>query len=596
MNHSCNYSHKTTWPLSLTSVSRLLCLLATTLAPSCATVTEADFIFIQGKIITVDSQSRIHSAMAVKDGRILAVGTDQEMENFRGTFTESVSLKGRTVMPGLIDSHSHAASACITEFDHPIPDMATIQDVLNYLKARTQVLDDGEWIRVSQVFLTRLEEQRYPTRRELDTVAPRNPVVFRTGPDASVNTLALRLSGIDKDWTVDDGGPGYAEKDPRTGELTGILRSCTRYLKYDSPERRPTADEHQERLKGLLLDYSRVGITSIAERDAEIAEVALYETLHRRGELKVRAYISRHLDTVQPMAKITEQVKSMRESSLFQGDGMLRVAAVKTFLDGGMLTGSAYLRQPWGVSPLYGITDPEYRGVRFIPEEKLVQIISTCMENDIQFTAHSVGDGAVHAFIDACRVLSDRFDVRSKRPVICHSNFMSEEAIQGMAELGISADIQPAWLHLDGRTLKNHFGDKRLSWFQPLSALFAAGVTVGGGSDHMQKLGSVRSINFYDPWLAMWVSLTRQARWLEDPLHPEHVLSRIEALRFYTINNAYLLFAEEDVGSLEPGKQADFIILSQDPLTCPVEQIKEIQVDQTYLGGKLIYDRTKGAS
>jgi len=254
-----------------------------------------------------------------------------------------------------------------------------------------------------------------------------------------------------------------------------------------------------------------------------------------------------------------------------------------------MLTGSAYMREPWGISNLYGITDPDYKGIRFVSEEKLAGIMAACFENDVQFMAHCVGDGAVHAFIDACEILSSKFNIKSKRPVICHSNFMSEEAVKRTALLGIPVDIQPAWLYLDGRTLHHHFGYDRLSWFQPLKAIFQAGGIVGGGSDHMQKIGSLRSINFYDPWMAMWVAMTRTARWLEEPLHPEHALSREEVIRFYTVNNAYLLFAENRIGSLETGKLADFIVLSQDILSCPLDQIRDMKVERTYVGGKLVH-------
>jgi predicted amidohydrolase YtcJ len=155
--------------------------------------------------------------------------------------------------------------------------------------------------------------------------------------------------------------------------------------------------------------------------------------------------------------------------------------------------------------------------------------------------------------------------------------------------MGIPVDIQPAWLYLDGRTLHHHFGYERLSWFQPLKAIFDKGGIVGGGSDHMQKIGALRSINFYDPWMAMWVATTREARWLEEPLHPEHALDREQIIRFYTINNAYLFFAEDKLGSLEAGKLADFIVLSDDILTCSPEQLRNMKVERTYLGGDLVH-------
>ncbi len=192
---------------------------------------DADLILHNGKIVTADKKFSIHQALAVGGGRILRVGSNAEVLKTKGPHTQVLDLAGKSVLPGLIDSHVHPTAACMVEFDHPIPVMETIADVLAYIKGRAKVLAKGEWIQVRQVFITRLREQRYPTRQELDETAPDNPVVFSTGPDASLNTLALKLSGIDKDFKVTDGGPGYAEKDAKTGEPTGILRSCTRYVK-----------------------------------------------------------------------------------------------------------------------------------------------------------------------------------------------------------------------------------------------------------------------------------------------------------------------------------------------------------------------------
>jgi len=552
---------------------------------------EADLILTNGKLVTVDEVFSIHSAMAIQGDRILAVGREEDLEQYQGPNTRRVDLHGKTVMPGLIDSHTHPAGAAVTEFDHEIPSMESIEDVLSYIRSRTETVEDGEWIWVSQVFLTRLKEQRYPSREELDRVAPDHPVVFRTGPDASVNSLALKLSGIDENWKVDDGGPGHAEKDPSTGKLTGILRSCTRYLKGKNSARVPSGEERAEWVKRLLADYSAVGITSFGERDASPDEVDLYKALRSRNELNSRVYLSLHVDTIQPITEIRRRIREVADSPLRSADPMLRLRAVKTYLDGGMLTGSAYMLEPWGVSNLYGILDPDYRGMQFIPDEKLVEIMATCFENDVQFMAHSVGDGAVTAFINSCAQLRGRFNIREKRPVICHSNFMTEDAVRRVADMGILVDIQPAWLYLDGRTLEHHFGYDRMSWFQPLRALFAAGAIAGGGSDHMQKLGSFRSINFYNPWMGMWVAITRTARWLDNPLHPEHALSRVEAIRYYTVNNAYILFAEKELGSLEPGKLADFIVLEEDILTCPIDRIREMKVEQTYVGGRLVHQR-----
>src|SRR5437879_5420613 len=180
-----------------------------------------------------------------------------------------------------------------------------------------------------------------------------------------------------------------------------------------------------------------------------------------------------------------------------------------------MLTGSAYMREPWGVSDIYAITDPAYRGVLFIPRERLLPIVRTTIESGLQFTAHSVGDGAVHTLLSVYDEINQSTPVAPVRPCVTHSNFMSREAIDQARRLGDVVDIQPIWLYLDTRTLLKQFGYDRLRYFQPLKSLFDAGVVAGGGSDHMQKIGSLRSINPYNPFLGMATAITRNARWVE---------------------------------------------------------------------------------
>ena len=551
----------------------------------------ADLILHHGKIVTVDKQFSIHQALAIRDGRIVRVGNDAEVFKLKGPDTQLIGLEGKTVLPGLIDSHVHPNGACMTEFDHPIPEMETIADVLGYVRGRAKALAKGEWIQVRQVFITRLREQRYPTRKELDEAAPDNPVVFSTGPDASLNSLAMKLSAIDKDFKVTDGGPGHAEKDDRTGEPTGILRSCTRYVKSQPSGRQPTELDRTERLLQLLRDYASVGLTSVGDRDASPADIDRYRHLREQSKLPVRVAVSHHIDTIGAIEKIEQNIRKVAEHPLVKGDDRLRIIGIKTYLDGGMLTGSAYMRRPWGVSKIYSITDPQYRGVLFIPKERLLPIVRTTIESGLQFTAHSVGDGAVHTLLDVYEELSRTLSIKKTRPCITHCNFMSAEAVRRLAELGVAADIQPAWLYLDTRTLSAQFGYDRLRYFQPLRSLFEAGSIAGGGSDHMQKIGSLRSVNPYNPFLGMWTTITRRAKWHEGRLHPEEALSREQAIRFYTINNAYILFLDDRVGSLEEGKRADLIVLDRDLLTCPVDDIKDARVLRTYVDGQMIYRR-----
>jgi predicted amidohydrolase YtcJ len=170
---------------------------------------------------------------------------------------------------------------------------------------------------------------------------------------------------------------------------------------------------------------------------------------------------------------------------------------------------------------------------------------------------------------------------------------MSREAVEQAARLGVNMDIQPAWLYLDTRTLEKQFGYDRLRYFQPLHTIFELGANVGGGSDHMQKIGSFRSINFYNPFLGMQTAITRRAKNFDRPLHPEEALTREQAIRFYTINNAKILRCEQKLGSLEPGKLADLIVLDTDILKCSDDQIAKTRVLSTYVGGKRVFSVAK---
>ena len=556
-----------------------------------AAASEADLILYNGKIVTVNSDFSTQQAMAVKGNQILQVGDNKDILRLKTDTTEVLNLDGKTVLPGFIDSHVHATGACMTEFDHPIPQMDSIEDVLEYISKRADALKDGQWIIVQQVFITRLREQRYPTKKELDSAAPKNPTVFRTGPDASLNSLAMQFSNIDKDFRVTDGGPGYIEKDSKTGEPTGILRGCNRYIKSRSSGRKANENDRYQRLLELFKNYNSVGITGICDGAASESNLRLYQKMLNKRDLTVRVSAQYHIGTIGDIDEIQKRIRKVAKNPLCKGDPMLRVIGIKTFLDGGMLTGSAYMLKPWGISKIYAIDDPDYRGVLFIPKERLLPIVRTATECGLQFTAHTVGDGAVHTLLEVYEELSKTMPIRKMRHCITHSNFMSAESIQKAVNLKVIPLIQPAWLYLDTRTLVKHFGYERLRYFQPLRSIFEAGGIAAGGSDHMQKIGSLRSINPYDPFLGLWITITRRAKWYDGQLHPEEALNREQAIRFYTINCAQALFQDKFVGSLEKDKLADFIVVDTDLLTCPADAIRKTQVLRTYLNGKLVYKR-----
>lgn len=559
------------------------------LLPGVVNAGVADWILFNGKVVTVDEQFSIHDSIAMEGDRVAYVGTKDGAMKLMGLNTKTMDLKGKMVLPGLMDSHAHPVSAALTEFDHPIPSMESVADVLTYVRQRAKTLPEGEWIVISQIFITRLNEQRYPTRAELDAAAPKHPVVFRTGPDAMLNTLALKVSGIDENFVLREGG-GFAEKDKKSGKLIGLLRNAGSAIKIKSSAKQATFSDKVVRLKELFEEYNSVGLTTVCDRNAGPSELQVYEELGRQGYRRIRVKASYTISALGPLDGILASIKGVSDRHAFRnGDDWLKIIGIKTFLDGGMLTGSAYMRQPWGVSDTYGITDPNYKGVRFIPQDRLEAMMRSAIENNLQFTAHATGDGAVHAMLDGYEKIAAEMPIRHTMPCISHGNFMSQESAKKAAQLGVCMDIQPAWIHHDAHTLSRQFGYQGLRYFQPLRTLFIEGAIAGGGSDHMQKIEADRSINRYSPFLGMSVAVTRKSRKAKTLIHPEEALTRKQAIQFYTINNARVLRCDDKLGSLEPGKLADLIVLDRDLLTCDDNQISSTKVISTFAGGKQVH-------
>jgi len=550
-----------------------------------------DAVFHNGNILTVDPDFRRVEAFAVLRDRIIAVGTNAAMLALAGDKTQTVDLRGKTVLPGIIDCHAHPVSAALYELDHEIPAMETIDDVLAYFRSRTQVVPKGEWIGLQQVFITRLRDKRYPTRAELDAAVPDHPAFMRTGPDAMLNSLALAKLGITKDSGEHPGSEhGRIERDPQTQEPTGMLRNCRsvgNFLVADTGKN--TLETQKAQLKKLMTAYNSVGITTVSDRNATDHDLELYAALKNDGNLTCRIYAFHEVAGTLTPDEIEAKVAAVAKSPLAAKDNLLWCGGVKMFLDGGMLTGSARMRKPWGTSKIYGITDPEYMGMLFLTEEQVVRFACAAVMNGMQPALHCVGDGALEFLLNAYSTaakLCPAGQMRVIRPSICHGNFMFQGAWDMIKDVGAVVDMQPAWLYLDGATLFDHFGEERMKWFHPYRTLLDNKVKIGGGSDHMLKIAPERAINLYDPFLGMWTVLTRSPRWTDRILTPEQKMTREEAIRFYTIDSAYMLRVESDRGSLEVGKFADFIVLDRDILRCPVDDIRGTKVLETWLGGK----------
>lgn len=271
------------------------------------------------------------------------------------------------------------------------------------------------------------------------------------------------------------------------------------------------------------------------------------------------------------------------------GNDWVRVGSLKAFLDGGILIGTAYLREPYGENTgIYGYNDPNYRGVLGASRENIFEMARTANELGWQMTAHATGGGAVDALLDAYEAADRERSIRDRRFTVSHGNFPDSGAIARAKRLGVVFDCQPAWHYFDAPVIKEAFGVERMKHFQPYRSMFDAGIVVAGGSDHMAGLDAYRAINPYHPFFGMWMAITRKTVH-GTTMEPEQRISREEALRMWTLNAAYLSFEEKTKGSIEPGKLADFVIISKDYLSCPVDEIKEIKVLCTVVDGRVVY-------
>jgi predicted amidohydrolase YtcJ len=254
-----------------------------------------------------------------------------------------------------------------------------------------------------------------------------------------------------------------------------------------------------------------------------------------------------------------------------------------------VLIGTAYMREPWGCSDTYQITDPAYRGLLNVKAELLNPFYLEAARRGWQLAAHCTGEASTDVLLDCYEAIQKELDIRHRRFEICHANFQSARNLARCRELGVVADMQPAWLYKDGASLLKTLGETRMSWFEPLKTCFDNGLVIGGGSDHMVILDSLAATNPWNPWLGLWITLTRQTE-RGGVLNPRERLTREQAICFYTINNARLNFEETKKGSLQPGKYADLILVDRDILTCPVDDIRGTKVLLTMVGGKVVWE------
>lgn len=561
----------------------------------------ADFIVRNARVVTVDARFSLAQAVAVGGDKILAVGSNADIARYAGPDTRIVDAHGRMVLPGLMDSHTHAFRCATSELDGEAFVAKSIPQVQAHLRAQAAKKPPGAWLLIDRGFPTRLAEGRLPTKAELDAAAPDNPVHYNAGPVSMANSKALAVSGITRDTR--DPTPGIVVKDPQTGEPTGLLRGAAQLLKVASSARSPTAAVRRDAVKKFYSLFNQHGITSIAERTSDNSMIDELRDLSAKGELTVRVNCTRvtsagktREDSIVNIARLAQApAGKLAYGPTGVGDDWVRIGPLKVFLDGGMLIGTAFMREPWGVGPTYQITDPAYRGQLLQDTNQLRELYIEAAKQGWQLTAHCAGEGAMDVLLDLYENVQRELDITQRRFQMTHANFPSAHNLDRCRRLGVGADLQPAWLWKDGASLVKTLGEHRMEWFLPFKTYMESGVNVGGGSDLMTKLDPIESINPWSPWLGMWVALTRQTE-RGGVLNAKECITREQVIRFYTLNNARLHFDETRKGSLEPGKLADFILVDRDLLNCPVNDVRDTKVLLTMVGGKVVWDAAKPGS
>ncbi|MCS7022109.1 MAG: amidohydrolase, partial [Gemmataceae bacterium] len=425
----------------------------------------ADMIVHHAKIVTVDAHFTLAEALAVRNGVIVAVGRNDEVMPLRGNKTLVLDAQGRTVLPGLYDSHVHPLQAAFSEANGPLPVLRSIAEVLEYVREQARHTPEGKWIVVRYGFPTRLKEGRFPTRAELDAAAPRHPVLYHAGPAGVVNTLGLKISGVTRE--TKDPPAGRIVRDPATGEPTGLLRNAYSVLKgVPSGGENLSPEQRRSAVKKLLALYNAHGLTSIADRNAGPEALKLYRDLHRQGELTIRINVARSFSPLGGVDDIIRRLEQLvgpdkQDGPSGAGDDWVRIGPIKIFLDGGMLNGTAYMRDPWPKGDAYQITEDDYRGLLFVPPEQLRTFCVEAARRGWSVTAHCAGEAAMDVLLDAYEFTNRFVPIRDLRFCITHANFPSQHNLERCRKLGVCADVQPAWLYKDGPALLRLLGTQR---------------------------------------------------------------------------------------------------------------------------------------
>lgn len=534
----------------------------------------ADIVLKNGVVVTVDGDDSICQAVAIKGNKIVYVGDDTGADEWIGKGTRVIDLKGRALLPGFIDAHMHLGmrgqNAAVI-IDCNSNDVTSIKGIQEKIREAASKVPKGTWIKATGYEQSKLSEGRHPTRDELDEAAPDHPVqLTRCCLHMGVyNTLALEAGGITGPEMF---APGEVVVDEK-GRMTGLLkeRACT----YMWDKVVYTKEEYMDSFKAandLLLSF---GVTSMHDGSFYGEDtIGLYQEACRQGIIKVRMYIL--LYHAYGKEKTIEWVNNFISTGIHGGlgDEHFRLGHVKILIDGSTSGPSCSTKEPYS-------HDPDLKGIQLYTQEEADDILIKAHNAGFNVTAHAVGDAAVDVILTSI----ERAMAQNPRPCrhrIDHCGIVNEELLDRIEKAGIVTIPNPGFFNENAEIYVKYYGD-RVNYMFPLKSYLDRGITAALGSD--------APVIEADPMIGIYGALTRADKVSGVVAGECQRIGIMDAIRMYTYNGAYASLEEDIKGSIEPGKLADLVILSENILETPVERIKSVKADMTILDGEIVYER-----
>jgi predicted amidohydrolase YtcJ len=539
---------------------------------------KADLVIINGKVLTIDKENPEAEAIAVKGEVIMAVGsTAQISEMIQEGSTQVINAGGRLVIPGFNDAHVHFGPLDPDYIELRYTTDASV--ITEKVKAQVKRSKPGELIRGGHWEHEMFNDKKWPSKELIDNVSPENPVVLSRadGHSVLVNTYVLKASGITK-YTPDPFG-GEIQKDPATGEPTGILKeNAENLIKTGEIKSRRTSDEETARLwQGYLLalkEARELGVTSIQIPGS--ADFEAYVKLMAEGNLTSRIDIGRSLTGDTLLLK-----KYMDLEKKFPGDGnWIRFGYLKAFIDGTIGSGTALMIEPFD-------DNPSSSGLAMMPYGQFEKMVVTADKYGFQIGVHSIGDKGNNWTLNAFEKAQQVNGKRDSRHRDEHAQTLQSSDIPRFAELGVIASMQPTHCISDKKFVIKRIGAERAKGAYAWKSLADAGAQIAFGTDYQ-----VEPLN---PMEGLYASVTRKDRLGEEGKgwYPEQKITMQDAIRYYTLGSAYAQFMENRKGMIKKGYLADIVITDKDLLSIPVNEIMKTKVDYTITGGKIVYTSGK---